>query len=134
MFAGCERWWRERGWLFACPDTAVIWVDAHADVNTPATSSSGNMHGMPVAFFTENGIPYDRIPGCEWLADAPKLDPKNLVYIGLRDLDPGEKKCVCACMRPMMHWTNTHTHTYYSHAYTGCAVGDVCCSVIGVLW
>ena len=39
---------------------------------------------MPLAFVTDNGIPYDRIPGCEWLADAPRLDPKNLVYIGLR--------------------------------------------------
>lgn len=34
----------------ARPNTAVIWVDAHGDINTPATSQSGNMHGMPVAF------------------------------------------------------------------------------------
>ena len=82
------------GILAERPDTAVIWVDAHADVNTPATSGSGNMHGMPVAFFTENGIDYDKIPGCEWMKDMPKLDPKNLVYIGLRDLDHGERKYV----------------------------------------
>lgn len=33
-----------------CPDLCLIWVDAHADVNTPMTSPSGNLHGQPVAF------------------------------------------------------------------------------------
>ena len=33
-----------------CPDLGVIWVDAHADINTPLTTSSGNLHGQPVSF------------------------------------------------------------------------------------
>ncbi len=33
-----------------CPDLCLIWVDAHADINTPETSPSGNLHGLPVAF------------------------------------------------------------------------------------
>lgn len=33
-----------------CPDLCLIWVDAHADINTPVTSPSGNLHGQPVAF------------------------------------------------------------------------------------
>jgi len=37
------------------PDLSIIWVDAHGDINTPETSPSGNLHGMPIAFFVRNG-------------------------------------------------------------------------------
>lgn len=72
-------------------DMAVIWVDAHADINTPETSDSGNIHGMPLAFLTglasdKEGKPFG------WLKDEQKISPKKLVYIGLRDVDRGEKK------------------------------------------
>ncbi|KAF2134461.1 Ureohydrolase [Dothidotthia symphoricarpi CBS 119687] len=72
-------------------DIAVIWVDAHADINTPETSDSGNIHGMPVAFLTglateENEETFG------WLKDHHRLSLKKLVYIGLRDIDSGEKK------------------------------------------
>jgi arginase len=71
-------------------DVAVIWVDAHADINTPETSGSGNIHGMPVAFLT--GLVKDQ--GDDffgWLRDDNLISVKKLVYIGLRDVDPGEK-------------------------------------------
>ena len=68
-------------------DLKVIWIDAHADINTPATTESGNLHGMPVSFLL--GLSQEKIEGLEWI--EPCLKPENLVYIGLRDLDKGEK-------------------------------------------
>lgn len=78
------------GILAARPDTGIIWVDAHADINTPASSPSGNMHGMPVAFLM--GLcPVLKIPGMEWMHDVPRLRPEKIVYIGLRDIDSNER-------------------------------------------
>ncbi|TKA70740.1 Arginase [Cryomyces minteri] len=72
-------------------EMAVIWVDAHADINTPETSDSGNIHGMPVAFLT--GLATESRPEVfGWLKDDQKISTKKLVYIGLRDIDRGEKK------------------------------------------
>ncbi|XP_017273925.1 arginase-2, mitochondrial [Kryptolebias marmoratus] len=72
-----------------CPDLCLIWVDAHADINTPMTSPSGNLHGQPVAFMLKElqGKMPD-IPGFSWT--KPFLSSRDLVYIGLRDVDPGE--------------------------------------------
>ncbi|XP_034051461.1 arginase-2, mitochondrial [Thalassophryne amazonica] len=72
-----------------CPDLCLIWVDAHADINTPTTSPSGNLHGQPVSFMLkelQGKIP--SIPGFSWM--KPFLSSTDLVYIGLRDVDPGE--------------------------------------------
>ena len=72
-------------------EMAVIWVDAHADINTPETSESGNIHGMPVAFLT--GLAKEEKADIfGWLGDEKALSLKKLVYIGLRDIDKGEKK------------------------------------------
>jgi arginase len=72
-------------------EVAVIWVDAHADINTPESSGSGNIHGMPVSFLT--GLARDDDPATfGWLRDEHRLSPKKLVYIGLRDVDAGEKR------------------------------------------
>lgn len=72
-------------------EIAVIWVDAHADINTPETSDSGNIHGMPVAFVT--GLAKEsREEYFGWIKDAHLLSVKKLVYIGLRDVDAGEKR------------------------------------------
>jgi len=68
------------------PQAVVIWVDAHADINTQATSPSGNLHGMPVSF----NIPSLNCGVPSWL--VPRLDPSRLAYIGLRDVDGGEKE------------------------------------------
>jgi len=69
-------------------DLSVLWVDAHADINTPETSPTGNMHGMPVAFMS--GITKTKCPALSWL--KPWLKPDRIAYIGLRDVDAGERK------------------------------------------
>jgi arginase len=56
----------------------VIWVDAHGDINTPSSSPSGNVHGMPVHFALE----------------AQSVAAERMVYIGLRDVDEGEKRII----------------------------------------
>ncbi|KAF2152475.1 Ureohydrolase [Myriangium duriaei CBS 260.36] len=72
-------------------ELAVIWVDAHADINTPETSDSGNIHGMPVAFLA--GLATEKREDIfGWLRDEHRISPAKLVYIGLRDVDKGEKK------------------------------------------
>lgn len=72
-------------------ELAVIWVDAHADINTPETSPSGNIHGMPVAFLT--GLAKEeRKDIFGWLQKEHLVSVNKLVYIGLRDVDRGEKK------------------------------------------
>ena len=65
----------------------VLWIDAHADINTPYTSSSGNLHGMPLSYLLMNR---NKIFG-EWLYDN-RLKPEQLIYIGLRDVDDGERE------------------------------------------
>ncbi|XP_036622472.1 arginase-1 [Trichosurus vulpecula] len=73
------------------PDLCVIWVDAHSDINTPLTTLSGNLHGQPVSFLLKElkgQIP--DIPGFSWV--TPCLSAKDIVYIGLRDVDPGEHR------------------------------------------
>jgi len=71
---------------------AVIWVDAHADINTPDTSSSGNIHGMPLAFLS-GLVASSHMRGFEWVKQC--LNPsRQLVYIGLRDVDEGEKRII----------------------------------------
>jgi arginase len=70
------------------PELSVIWVDAHADCNTPETSPSGNFHGMPVAHLL--GLFSD--PNLDW--GQEKLDLSRFALIGIRDLDPLEEVLV----------------------------------------
>jgi arginase len=67
----------------------VIWIDAHADMNTPETSPSGNVHGMPLAAAL-GACGFD----IEGVARAPWVDPARVVLVGARNLDQGEKKLV----------------------------------------
>jgi arginase len=72
-------------------EMAVIWVDAHADINIPETSDSGNIHGMPMAFLTRLAREEKKdIFG--WMQDEHIVSTQKLVYIGLRDVDRGEKR------------------------------------------
>lgn len=83
------------------PDMAVLWVDAHADINTPKTTVSGNLHGCPVSFLLQHPD-CQGMRGFDWMtAEAKKLDPKaggsfltpsRIGYIGLRDVEPLERK------------------------------------------
>jgi arginase len=66
----------------------LIWIDAHSDINTPETSPSGNVHGMPLAAIMglgpeELGNIYDF---------SPKVRPENCVLVGIRDVDAHEKE------------------------------------------
>jgi len=72
--------------LKAYPDLAVIWIDAHADANTPDTSPSNHYHGMPAAHLM--GWFKKPLPGFEWLQSV--LQEGRLAYVGLRDIDPAE--------------------------------------------
>jgi arginase len=66
----------------------LIWVDAHGDMNTPGTSSSGNVHGMPLAaLLGPEPAELSRIGGF-----APKVTPERTVLIGIRNLDDREKE------------------------------------------
>ena len=65
----------------------VLWIDAHADINTPETSPSGNVHGMPLAAALG-------LAGPEFESDAwplPAVDPRRVVLLGLRQADEGER-------------------------------------------
>lgn len=68
----------------------VIWYDAHADMNTPETSPSGNIHGMPLAASMGMGHPVLTQVG----GYTGKVKPEHVVLIGARDLDPGEVKLI----------------------------------------
>lgn len=67
--------------------TGVLWIDAHADINTPETSPSQALHGMPVAALLGMGDP-DFAALCG--GTEPALKPENICYVGLRDVDAGE--------------------------------------------
>jgi arginase len=73
------------------PETFVVWVDAHADINTPQTSDSGNIHGMPVALLAQV---CGKVPGFEYLDKVTPFNLDNIAYIGLRDVDKGEKELI----------------------------------------
>lgn len=76
------------------PDLGVIWIDAHADINPPLRSPSGNAHGMPLSFLVRelrDQIPKD-VPEFDWI--QPCIGVKDLTYIALRDLDEPEKEII----------------------------------------
>ncbi|CAH1643522.1 unnamed protein product [Spodoptera littoralis] len=74
-------------------DMILIWVDAHADINTNKTSDSGSVHGMPVALLVKefnNYWPY--LPTMDW--QEPLFSIKSLGYIGLRSVDHYERLAI----------------------------------------
>ena len=68
----------------------VLWFDAHADFNTAALTPTGNMHGMPVASLCGYG-PRELV---DMAGFAPALNPKDIRQIGIRSVDPGERRLV----------------------------------------
>jgi arginase len=70
----------------AYKNIAVIWMDAHGDINTHDTSGSGNIHGMPLAKLMNVG--YKDLIDCYF--EGQKVNPENVFILGARDLDPGE--------------------------------------------
>ncbi|MFB3815188.1 MAG: arginase [Terriglobales bacterium] len=81
--SGVSEFHRRRG-----QKIGLIWVDAHSDINTPTTSPSGNVHGMPLAALMGLGPPeLAHIYGF-----SPKIAPENCVVVGVRDIDSVEKE------------------------------------------
>lgn len=84
----------------------VIWIDAHADIHSPYTSPSGNIHGMPLAaalhldhldlkineVSPETSIHWSKLKNLG--LNSPKILPSDLVYLGLRDFEPAEKSVI----------------------------------------
>ncbi|WP_255190854.1 arginase [Natronobeatus ordinarius] len=70
-------------------DLGVIWFDAHADLNTPQTSPSGNVHGMPLAATLGRGL----FGELEW-AHAPRVREEAVAYVGLRSIDERERDLI----------------------------------------
>ncbi|HSE39672.1 MAG TPA: arginase [Acidobacteriota bacterium] len=68
----------------------IIWLDAHTDINTPESTPSGNVHGMPLAALLGHGAPeFTGIGGF-----SPKVLPENTAIIGARSVDPGEVELI----------------------------------------
>jgi arginase len=67
-----------------------VWLDAHGDMNTPESSPSGNVHGMPLASVMGYGAP----ELVELIGFKPKVEPRNVALVGVRDLDTKEKRLV----------------------------------------
>lgn len=81
-------------------DLAVIWIDAHGDINTEETSPTGNIHGMPLA--ASMGIGYKKLTSIFF--DDYKIKPENVFILACRDLDQGEIELINELN---MHvWTN----------------------------
>lgn len=83
--SGISRYFHEKG-----QKIGIIWLDAHGDINTPDTSQSGNIHGMPLAHILGIGDP----ELLEISPLRPMVDPSKAVLIGCRDLDAGEKDAI----------------------------------------
>jgi arginase len=67
-----------------------LWLDAHGDMNTPESSPSGNVHGMPLAAIIGHGPP----ELVDLFGFHPKVEPHNVAIVGLRDLDPKERRLI----------------------------------------
>ena len=78
---GVARYAREQG-----KEQFVLWLDAHPDLHSLATTKSGNLHGTPVAYFTENGDFSGAYPQLQTPVPA-----ENVCFIGIRSVDPAEK-------------------------------------------
>jgi arginase len=84
-FAGVASYYKKKN-----ETLGLIWFDAHADINTPETTPTGNIHGMPLATLLGYGAPeLTNVAGF-----APKLDPKLCVHVGARDIDAGERELI----------------------------------------
>ena len=84
-FAGAASYYNKRD-----ETLGLIWFDAHADMNTPESTPSGNIHGMPLAALFGYGTPELTNVG----GFAPKLDPQLCAHVGARDIDPGERELI----------------------------------------
>ncbi len=100
-------------------DLAVLWIDAHADVNTPGSSDTGNVHGMPIAALA--GLPSeteDPVIEAQWnelldLLGPTRLELRSTAWFGLRDVDSAE--------RPRLSGLAITMHEVDRHGVEACA-------------
>jgi arginase len=83
--AGVSSFYRKQG-----KRVGIIWLDAHTDINTPDSSPSGNIHGMPLAALLGYGP--EEMTGVAGF--APKVLPEHVAVIGARSVDPGERELI----------------------------------------
>ena len=83
--SGVSRYFRDSG-----NKIGLLWMDAHADMNTPDSSPSGNVHGMPLACCV--GVGPESLAGM--FGFSPKVDPSNVALVGIRDVDQLERGVV----------------------------------------
>lgn len=86
-----------------CGSLGVIWVDAHGDYNDPDISPTGNMHGMPLSAVCGLG------PDCMVDFSDKRINPKNVVIIGARALDPKEKEKLYSTGVTVFSMNDVHT-------------------------
>lgn len=84
-FAGVASYYKKQN-----ETLGLIWFDAHADMNTPESTPSGNIHGMPLAAL----LGYGALELTNVAGFAPKLDPQLCAHVGARDIDPGEREMI----------------------------------------
>lgn len=82
-------------------DLSVLWIDAHADMNTAGTSETGNLHGMPLAALVGSPSGASGARDREWQAwlktlGQPKLNSARIAWLGLRDVDETEKAAIAS--------------------------------------
>src|SRR5581483_3215462 len=81
--AGVAEFYRRAG-----QRVGLLWIDAHGDINTPDSSPSGNVHGMPLAAIMGLGLPE---LATIYTGQPPMVEPENCVLVGIRDIDAIEK-------------------------------------------
>jgi arginase len=84
-FSGVSNYFRRQS-----KRVGYLWLDAHGDMNTPESSPSGNIHGMPLAAIIGYGAP----ELVELLGYKPKVEPRNVALVGVRDLDSKERRLI----------------------------------------
>jgi len=84
-FSGVSKFFREQS-----KGVGYLWLDAHGDMNTPESSPSGNVHGMPLAAVLGCGAP----ELTELLGYKPKVEPRHVALVGVRDLDAKERRLI----------------------------------------
>jgi len=128
------------GIKMAYPDKrlGIVWIDAHADLHTPYTTPSGNVHGMPVAAIlgldhrdsahrklSSNTLKYWE--AYKNIADiCPKIDAKDLVYIGLRDYEEEERKLINQYGIKVITIESVHNHGAAAIAAQALEYVDAC--------
>lgn len=83
-------------------ELGVLWIDAHADINSATSSPSGNIHGMPLGALTERPAEGEGVKVEQWnqlLSEvvSKRLDPSHIAWIGLREVDEGEADYIYKC-------------------------------------